>query len=143
MNNVCDITNYQQFEVDPIDPTTQRFTQTLPDPSVYIQDAPAVPQVLGKSSSCAVEQSCGTGMPAPNIPTHSICDHVYLWQGATDANDPTQIVVTHRYGRKYSTTVFATRSRSMEIGALTGEPTLAAEARASKSNFLRAAVVRK
>lgn len=140
MNNVCDVSRYQHFAVDTPDEPCPRFSQQIPDPNSYIQDAPAVPIVLGKSSACAVEQWLGAGAQTPNIPTHSICDHVYLWQGAADASDPTQIVVTHRYGKKYSTTVFATRSRGMDVSTA---PSSEAPVAQKIPNLLKAAVVRK
>lgn len=144
MNNVCDVTTYQHFQVlDPHLDTCPRFTQQIPAPDSYMQDAPAVPTVLGKSAFCAVERwSQGLGGQPPHIPTHSICDHVYIWQGATGVNDPTNITVTHRYGKRYSTTVFATRrSVVQDTMAPEGAGAKTAVTRSSQ-NLLKGAVIR-
>jgi len=144
MNNVCDVATYRHFEVDMPEDVAPRFTQLIPDPQSYMQDAPAVPTVLGKSAFCAVEKWWqGIGGNPPHIPTHSICDHVYLWQGtqgASNASDPTQLVVTHRYGKRYSTTVFATRrSPCLDVATPQGEGTPVAR---SERNMFKKAVIR-
>jgi 5'-AMP-activated protein kinase regulatory beta subunit len=139
MNNVCDVSAYQHFQVDVPDEATPRYSHVIPAPDSYMQDAPAVPTVLGKSAFCAVEKwSQGLGQP-PHIPTHSICDHVYIWQGAVNVKEPTQLAVTHRYGKRYSTTVFATNRDHAE--AQQGSPD-AAVARSSR-NLLKGALRRR
>lgn len=143
MNNVCDISGYQHFQVDVPDEALPRFKSEMPSPDTFMQDAPAVPTVLGKSAFCAVERwSQGMGGQPPHVPLHSICDHVYLWQGATSMSEPTQVVVTHRYGKRYSTTVFATR-RSPDCGASQGKSAPdTAGANQSGRNWLKGAVIR-
>jgi len=139
MNNILDISNYQRFrppahrslEVMMLDETLaqDRYGQNIPDPNDYAVDAPVIPVVLHKSPNCAVPprpQIAGSGSQPLSIQTHSLCDHVYL-QERTENSLPTMVAVTHRYGQKYSTTVFATRN------TLPGGPC---------RNLLRAAVKR-
>jgi len=130
MNNVCDISNYHHFQVEvDRDDVCPRFSHNIPDPNDYIQDAPAMPTVLGKSHFCAVPprpQAAGGGQP-PHVPPHSLCDHVYVRQGWDDGSH-TAVVVSHRHGRKYSTTVFVARN------PFEGFP--------KGTNFLKKAVVR-
>merc|ERR1719210_488219 len=112
MNNVLDISNYQRFHVGSLDEqeVCPRFGQHIPDPNDYSVDAPSVPMVLHKSASSAVPpRPLITGTQPLSIPNHSICDHIYLCD-KIESPMPFTIAVTHRYGQKYSTTVFATRN---------------------------------
>lgn len=140
MNNVCDISNYRHFEVEVPEEQTPRFSQNITDPSAVGLDAPQIPVVLGKSAFCAVPHLFQTGGQLPHVPTHAICDHVYLWQGLNEPFDPVQIVVTHRHGKKYSTTVFVTRSPFVDYGGNSGGSRLLPPPRAG--NPLKSAVKR-
>mmetsp|Transcript_71650 Transcript_71650/g.133957 ORF Transcript_71650/g.133957 Transcript_71650/m.133957 type:complete len:267 (-) Transcript_71650:57-857(-) len=112
-NNILDITNYQRFQAGPLDEADPhpKFGQTIPDLTEYTLDAPAVPAVLYKSTLCAAPMRFRQGTNPPSVPLHSLCDHVYIRERA-DGEAPCSVVtlaVTHRYGQKYSTTIFATR----------------------------------
>lgn len=112
-NNILDISNYQRFQagsLEEVEPTP-RFTQNIPDPTEYTLDAPAIPMVLSKSPLCSVPTRLRGGRDQPSIPLHSLCDHVYIRERA-EGEAPCSVVtlaITHRYGQKYSTTIFATR----------------------------------
>mmetsp|Transcript_120610 Transcript_120610/g.196207 ORF Transcript_120610/g.196207 Transcript_120610/m.196207 type:complete len:271 (-) Transcript_120610:113-925(-) len=140
MNNVCDISQYRHFEVEPPEEPTPRFSQVITDPSTVGLDAPQIPVVLSKSAFCSVPQWFQTGGQLPHVPTHAICDHVYLWQGLNEPFDPAQIVVTHRHGKKYSTTVFVTRSPFVDYGGTSTSSGLLPQPRAG--NPLKRAVKR-
>ncbi|CAE8731697.1 unnamed protein product [Polarella glacialis] len=112
MNNVLDISNYQRFQVGIYDEKEAplKFGQMIPDPNDYTLDAPVIPMVLHKSPYAALPPRPQISGSLPlSIPNHSICDHVYL-HDRLDDDAPATVVVTHRYGQKYSTTVFAMRS---------------------------------
>jgi len=111
MNNVLDITNYYRFQVGMNDePEQPRFGQHILDLNDYTVDAPVIPMVLHKSAPAAVPPRPHiTGGQPLSIPHHAICNHIYLQDRAGDSL-PATVAVTHRYGQKYSTTVFATRS---------------------------------
>lgn len=134
MNNVLDITEYQRFQVgmmtEPPEPP-RKFGQTIPDPNDYTLDAPVIPQVLSKSAYSALPTRPQSGVQPLSIPNHCLCDHVYLRERSTDGTST--VAVTHRYGQKYSTTVFAMRG-SFGDSALSGSLTPVG------SNPLRAAV---
>lgn len=111
MNNYIDITHYSRFQVglqDDKDPAPPKFAQHIPDPHDYTLDAPVIPVVLHKSSFNALPPRPHGGQPL-SIPNHSLCDHIYV-QERMDENAPTTMAVTHRYGQKYSTTVYASRN---------------------------------
>ena len=74
----------------------------------YTLDAPVVPMVLSKSTFSAIPSRLMPGQGPMNIPIHCLCDHIYLRERAEDA--PLVVAVTHRYGQKYSTTVYVARS---------------------------------
>lgn len=110
MNNVVDITEYQRFQVGMMvekPEPAMKFGQTIPDPNDYTLDAPVIPQVLSKSAYSALPTRPQSGVQPLSIPNHCICDHVYLRERGTDS--ASTVAVTHRYGQKYSTTVFAMR----------------------------------
>mmetsp|Transcript_50981 Transcript_50981/g.142661 ORF Transcript_50981/g.142661 Transcript_50981/m.142661 type:complete len:267 (-) Transcript_50981:229-1029(-) len=112
MNNVLDISHYQPFQIGMLDEKEipPKFGQHIPDPNDYNLDAPLIPTVLHKSSfSAAPPRPQLTGGQTLSIPCHSFCDHIYLQQKQDD-NAPTKVAVTHRYGEKYSTIVYATSS---------------------------------
>lgn len=109
-NNVMDIQNYQRFQTGTEEAEPARFGQHVPDLSDYTVDAPQIPMVLHKSPCNAVPPRAQVASYQPlSIPNHSLCDHIYL-QDRPESNLPFAVAVTHRYGQKYSTTVFATRS---------------------------------
>eukprot|EP00440_Ansanella_granifera_P061692 gb/GFBE01066882.1/.p1 GENE.gb/GFBE01066882.1/~~gb/GFBE01066882.1/.p1 ORF type:complete len:264 (+),score=33.14 gb/GFBE01066882.1/:1-792(+) len=112
MNNVLDISTYQRFQVGMMDEkeVPAKFGQMIPDPNDYTLDAPVIPMVLHKSAHCALPtRPLSSSQPPLSIPNHSICDHIYLHERVDDTA-PATVAVTHRYGQKYSTTVFATRT---------------------------------
>jgi 5'-AMP-activated protein kinase regulatory beta subunit len=143
-NNVVDITHYQRFYLGLLDgpeTTPPVFCQTIPDPNDYTVDAPVIPTVLHKSPACALPPrtpplSAGPGL---SIPSHSICDHIYLQEKFED-NAPITVAVTHRYGSKYSTTVYATQNPF--IGSVGATESTAAGG-CCGPNHLKAAVVRR
>eukprot|EP00928_Gymnodinium_smaydae_P039384 TRINITY_DN2691_c0_g1_i1.p1 TRINITY_DN2691_c0_g1~~TRINITY_DN2691_c0_g1_i1.p1 ORF type:complete len:257 (+),score=34.25 TRINITY_DN2691_c0_g1_i1:95-865(+) len=111
MNNVLDISAFQRYQIGGDDHEAQPvFSQNIPDVNDYTTDAPTIPIVLSKSHYCAMpprpQVAGGKGGAALCIPTHALCDHVYLQESFDNAT--ASIAVTHRYGRKYSTTVYAT-----------------------------------
>jgi len=114
MNNILDIVNYQRWKLDE-EPTReevpqQRFGQHIPDLHDYALDPPQIPMVLSKSVLCAVPPR--SSVPPLSIPTHAICDHVYL-HDHVEGNAEfglAKVAVTHRFGNSYSTNVFVTRS---------------------------------
>ncbi|CAE7374429.1 KINB2 [Symbiodinium pilosum] len=110
MNNVLDISAYQRFQVSLLEEKEAplKFGQLIPDPNDYTLDAPVVPMVLGKSTYAAIPTRLAPGQGPMNIPTHCLCDHIYLREHSDDA--PFVVSVTHRYGQKYSTTVYVARS---------------------------------
>lgn len=117
MNNVLDISNYNGFQIGMDDKeVAPKFGQHIPDPNDYTLDAPMIPMVLHKSAFCALPPRPPqvSGAQPLSIPLHSLCDHIYL-QERVDENSPTMVAVTHRYGQKFSTTVYATRT--LPIGA--------------------------
>merc|ERR1719274_464943 len=73
-----------------------------------------IPMVLSKSSLCAAGPrplAPGPSNHVPNIPPHSLCDHIYLREGGRLAQaGGVSVAVTHRYGQKYSTTIYVTLS---------------------------------
>lgn len=109
MNNVLDISTYQKFQVTVDEKDAPgKFGQMIPDPNDYTLDAPAVPMVLSKSTFSAIPTRLLPGQGPMNIPIHCLCDHIYLRERSDDA--PLVAAVTHRYGQKYSTTVYVARS---------------------------------
>jgi len=109
MNNVLDISAYQRFQVSLEEKEAPaKYGQMIPDPNDYTLDAPVVPMVLGKSTYAAIPTRLAPGQGPMNIPTHCLCDHIYLRERSDDA--PFVVAVTHRYGQKYSTTVYVARS---------------------------------
>eukprot|EP00397_Hematodinium_sp_SG-2012_P017258 GEMP01017640.1.p1 GENE.GEMP01017640.1~~GEMP01017640.1.p1 ORF type:complete len:287 (+),score=51.70 GEMP01017640.1:22-861(+) len=87
------------------------YTQMLPDISEYTADAPHVPSLLNKSPYICVDPP-PKSLP-PNVPLHCICGHVYHDAGTTLRPFGLPVVLTattHRYERKYSTTIFVRRS---------------------------------
>jgi len=126
MNNVLDISTYQRFQVGMTDEKDlpAKFGQHIPDPNDYTLDAPVIPMVLHKSAYSALPSRQQTAGPPLNIPNHSLCDHIYL-QERTDERAPSCVAVTHRYGQKYSTTVFAIRSNFGEVSDRAAAPPVA------------------
>lgn len=120
MNNILDISSYQRWKLEDGDeqPTEeaapqQRFGQHIPNPQEYGLDAPALPVVLGKSVLCAVPvRPTPTGSQPLSIPVHSLCDHVFMHDNCEGGADfgLAKVAVTHRFGNRYSTAVFVTRS---------------------------------
>lgn len=114
MNNILDIVNYQRWKLDEEpareEAPQQRFGQHIPDPHDYALDPPQIPMVLSKSVLCAVPAR--SSMPPLSIPTHAICDHVYLHDHVEMGAEfgLAKVAVTHRFGNSYSTNVFVTRS---------------------------------
>ncbi|CAK9116900.1 unnamed protein product [Durusdinium trenchii] len=129
MNNVLDISTYQKFQITDDKETPGKFGQQIPDPNDYTLDAPVVPMVLSKSIFSAIPTRLMPGQGPMNIPIHCLCDHIYLKDRSEDA--PLVVSVTHRYGQKYSTTVYV--ARNSFCGTAT-EP--------NGPNFLKAAVRR-
>eukprot|EP00929_Paragymnodinium_shiwhaense_P003503 TRINITY_DN104047_c0_g1_i1.p1 TRINITY_DN104047_c0_g1~~TRINITY_DN104047_c0_g1_i1.p1 ORF type:complete len:314 (-),score=33.60 TRINITY_DN104047_c0_g1_i1:261-1202(-) len=111
MNNVCDVAQYQRFQVGSLyeKEPAPKLGQVMPDLSDYTLDAPLAPVMLSKSSSSALPPKApGTGSAVTlNVPIHSISDHVYVQDLPKDSLH-TAVAVTHRYGMKYSTTIYAT-----------------------------------
>eukprot|EP00931_Biecheleriopsis_adriatica_P076094 TRINITY_DN49849_c0_g1_i1.p1 TRINITY_DN49849_c0_g1~~TRINITY_DN49849_c0_g1_i1.p1 ORF type:complete len:296 (-),score=49.10 TRINITY_DN49849_c0_g1_i1:41-832(-) len=109
MNNVLDISTYQRFQVSMMEEkeVPAKFGQMIPDPNDYTLDAPVIPMVLHKSAHSALPSRPSGGQPL-SIPNHCICDHIYLHDAGH--GNCSRVAVTHRYGQKYSTTVFATGS---------------------------------
>jgi len=110
MNNVLDISTYQRFQVSLREEreAPMNFGQIIPDPNDYTLDAPVVPMVLGKSTYAAIPTRLAPGQGPMHIPTHCLCDHIYLRERGDES--PFVVAVTHRYGQKYSTTVYVARS---------------------------------
>jgi len=111
MNNVLDISKFQKFQagMEFEKDAPPMFGQHIPDPNDYTLDAPVIPLALHKSPFSALPPRPEiTGTQPLSIQTHALCDHIYLQERA-DESVPVTIAVTHRYGQKYSTTVFATR----------------------------------
>lgn len=109
LNNVLDISTYQKFQVSTDEKDAPgKFGQMIPDPNDYTLDAPVVPMVLSKSTFSAIPTRLLPGQGPMNIPIHCLCDHIYLRERSDDA--PLVAAVTHRYGQKYSTTVYVARS---------------------------------
>lgn len=109
-NNVLDISNYKIFSVTEEAPAS-RYAQHIPDPNDYTLDPPAIPVVLGKSVYCSTPPQ-HPGEQVLNMPTNALCDHVYLSAGA--GGSTLNVAVTHRYGLKYSTTVFTIKRQRGE-----------------------------
>lgn len=92
------------------------YTQRLPDISEYTADAPHVPSLLNKSPYIAIDPP-PKSLP-PNVPLHCICHHVYHDGGSTlrrygHTMPVILLSTTHRYERKFSTTIFIRRSEVM------------------------------
>lgn len=140
MNNVIDVSEYHRFQVGMDDKEVPpKFGLHVADPNDYTLDAPVVPMVLHRSFFCAVPPRPQiTGAQPLCIPNHSLCDHVYLQERA-DESSPAIVAVTHRYGQKYSTTVFATRGSHLGEFAATAAAGAIASRRGNQ-NFLLQAV---
>lgn len=109
VNNVLDISNYMRFQAGVEMEPPPRFGQLIPDLHDYTLDAPVIPLVLQKSPLCALPPRPEISGNQPlSIQTHALCDHIYVKERENESV-PSTIAVTHRYGQKYSTTVFATR----------------------------------
>mmetsp|Transcript_136586 Transcript_136586/g.380711 ORF Transcript_136586/g.380711 Transcript_136586/m.380711 type:complete len:265 (+) Transcript_136586:112-906(+) len=114
MNNILDIVNYQRWKLDEEhqrdEAPNMRFGQHIPDPHDYGVDPQQIPQVLTKSVLNAVPARSST--PPLSIPTHALSDHVYLHDCAEGGAEfgLAKVAVTHRFGNRYSTAVFVTRS---------------------------------
>jgi len=92
------------------------YTQRLPDISEYTADAPHIPSLLNKSPYVAIDPP-PKSLP-PNVPLHCICHHVYHDGGSTLRRYGLKMPVillstTHRYEKKFSTTIFIRRSEMM------------------------------
>lgn len=144
MNNILDIVNYQRWKLEE-EPYREevpqlRFGQHVPDPHDYALDPPQIPMVLGKSIVCAVPARSAT-QPL-SIPTHAICDHIYLNdnveggvigpEGSEDGG-VVKVAVTHRFGNSYTTNVYLTRSPFDGCG-------LGSAQRPKQVNFLKKAL---
>jgi len=131
VNNVIDIKNYQRFQASLDSEPNLRFGQTIPELHDYTLDAPVIPLVLLKSPFCALPPRPEiTGNQPLSIQTHALCDHIYVKERDNESV-PTTIAVTHRYGQKYSTTVFATRGPG--FGPTAGQNSLRAAVRREPS----------
>lgn len=150
-NNVCDISKYERFQVGDLyeKEPPPKLGQHIPDQNDYTLDAPAVPTLLVKSAPCALPaKTPGTGSNL-SVPLHSISNHLYIQDAPEDSLCMT-VAVTHRYGLKYSTTVYATPRPPLPKAA--APPVDEAECAvpsapppapsASGMNLLKAAVVR-
>jgi len=117
VNNVLDISTYTRFQAGLETEPMPRYGQVIPELHDYTLDAPVIPLVLLKSPFCAVPpRPESTGNPQLSIQTHAFCDHIYV-KDRDNESVPTTIAVTHRYGQKYSTTVFATRGPGFDPSA--------------------------
>lgn len=138
-NNTLDIQHYQCWKLEEQDEPQHRifppptsvdearlnFGQHIPDQNDYTIDAPVIPIVLSKSAFCAVPAKATSLAAQPlSIPTHSISDHVFLHDNADDSTDfdVSKVAMTHRFGHKYSTSVFVTRSPFDGCGAQADKP---------------------
>lgn len=122
--NIIDLADFDKntFLEDPVSwglsDSDLVYSQRLPDISEYTADAPHIPALLNKSPYICVDP-LPKSLP-PNVPLHCICWHVYHDSGSTLRRFGLPVVLTattHRYERKYSTTIFVRRQNERELSA--------------------------